>query len=102
MNKQTKIATLGIAACLILGVLGTAQAAGDAVAGHDKAKTCATCHGADGKGNVPLAGKKADYLAQQLHAFKSGARKQEMMNMLTKNLSDQDITDLAAYFATLK
>lgn len=103
MNKQTKIATIGIVACLMLSALGTAQAAaGDAAAGRDKAKTCATCHGADGKGNVPLAGKKADYLAQQLQAFKSGARKENMMNMLAKNLSDQDIADLAAYFAALK
>lgn len=103
MNKQTKIATIGIAACLLLGALGTAQAAaGDAAAGHDKAKGCGTCHGADGKGRIPLAGKKADYLAQQLQAFKSGARKENMMNMLAKNMSDQDIADLAAYFAALK
>jgi len=80
----------------------SAQAAGDVAAGRAKAKGCANCHGIDGKGTVPLAGKKAAYLEEQLRAFKSGQRKQEMMNMMAKNLSDQDIEDLAAYYASLK
>jgi cytochrome c553 len=75
-------------------------AAGDAAAGAEKAKGCASCHGIDGKGRIPLAGKDADYLAQQLHAFKSGVRKEQMMNMMAGSLSDQDIADLAAYFSS--
>jgi cytochrome c553 len=77
-----------------------AQAAGDAAAGAEKAKGCASCHGIDGKGRIPLAGKDADYLAQQLQAFKSGVRKEKMMNMMAGSLSDQDIADLAAYFSS--
>lgn len=90
---------------LLLALMLTAvavQAAGDAAAGRAKAKGCATCHGVDGKGTVPLAGKKADYLEAQLQAFKSGRRKQEMMNTMTRVLSDQDLADLAAYYASLK
>ena len=78
----------------------TAQAAGDIVAGAEKAKGCASCHGVDGKGRIPLAGKKAGYLAEQLQAFRSGVRKESMMNMMAKSLSDEDIADLAAYFAS--
>jgi len=80
--------------------LGTAQAAGKVAAGAEKAKACANCHGIDGKGRIPLAGKSAEYLAAQLHAFKSGERKDSMMNMMASQLSDQDIADLAAYFAS--
>lgn len=77
-----------------------AQAAGDAAAGAEKAKSCASCHGLDGKGRIHLAGKKAGYLEEQLRAFRSGVRKEAMMNMMAKSLSDQDIADLAAYFAS--
>jgi cytochrome c553 len=58
------------------------------------------CHGLDGKGNIRLAGKKADYLAKQLRAFKSGARMNDTMNAMAGNLSEQDIADLAAYFSS--
>lgn len=89
----------GAVAAMLMNVMA-AQAAGDAAAGAEKAKGCASCHGLDGKGRVPLAGKKPDYLAGQLQAFKSGARKNEMMNMIASKLSEQDIADLAAYFSS--
>ena len=76
-----------------------AHAAGDPGAGAEKAKGCASCHGIDGKGRIPLAGKSAEYLEGQLRAFQRGARRDQMMNMMAKSLSDQDIADLAAYFA---
>jgi len=85
---------------LLLGSAAAAQAAGDAAAGHDKARGCASCHGMDGKGRIPLAGKTAGYLEGQLRAFQSGVRREQMMNMIAKQLSDQDIADLAAYFAS--
>jgi cytochrome c553 len=78
----------------------TAQGAGDQDAGHEKARTCAACHGIDGKGRIPLAGKTADYLEEQLRAYQSGARHEETMNAIAKQLDDQDISDLAAYFAS--
>lgn len=99
MKLNGSLLKAGLVAALLLGYITAAQAAGDAAAGHDKAKGCANCHGLDGKGRIPLAGKKADYLAEQLRAFKSGVRKEQMMNMMAKNLSDQDIVDLAAYFS---
>lgn len=94
----------------VLGVYGLlvavfpAYAGGDPVAGKTKANQCAGCHGANGQGtgaNPALAGKEAAYLAKQLQDYKSGARSHVMMNLMAKKLSDEDITDLAAYYAPL-
>ena len=66
---------------------------------------CAGCHGADGLGvgTFPaLAGKDADYLAKALRDFKSGTRVNPMMSTIAKSLSDQDIAELAAHYASLK
>ena len=74
-------------------------------AGHAKSSTCAGCHGANGIGiseEFPnLAGQKHKYLVKQLKAFRSGERKNPIMQVMVKNLSDQDIEQLAAWFASL-
>jgi cytochrome c553 len=93
------------AAILALGMAGTAQAAGDAAAGEAKAKGCVGCHGADGKGkgkNPPIAGKDEAAFVAVMGEYKSGAKKHSMMNMLAKKLSDQDMADLAVYYASMK
>lgn len=78
-------------------------AAGNAEAGKTKAAACAGCHGADGNSAIPtnpkLAGQHADYLAQALREYKSGARKNAIMQGMAKPLAEQDIADIAAYFA---
>ena len=83
-----------------------AQAAGDAAAGKTKAAACAACHGVDGNSTNPewpkLAGQHAKYLEKQIKAFKSGARKDPLMSPMVANLSDEDIADLAAYYASQK
>lgn len=85
-----------------------AFAKGDIAAGEAKAKsTCQACHGADGNGlGTPetrqypkLAGQYASYLSRALHDYKSGARSNPIMAGLAGPLSDQEIEDLAAYFA---
>lgn len=95
-----------IAAAAILGLSSTAMAAGDVAAGKARAASCMGCHGAQGISNVPtypnLAGQKAAYTAKQLHAFKSGERKDPTMNAMSKPLSNADIDNLAAYYASLK
>ncbi|MFQ5773634.1 MAG: c-type cytochrome [Kiloniellaceae bacterium] len=101
MNKKWLVI---VAACAALGMAATAQAGGDAAAGKAKAKSCVGCHGKDGKGkrdNPPLAGKDAGELAKAMHEFKSGTRKNKMMNRLMKKLSEEDIANLAAYYASL-
>jgi cytochrome c553 len=78
---------------------------GDAAAGAEKAKTCASCHGATGDESLDdtypkLAGQYPEYLAKALHDYKSGRRKNAVMAGFAQGLSDEDIDDLAAYFSS--
>ena len=91
-----------IALCLSLPLIPSAQAGGDVAAGKEKAGTCISCHGADGKGNIPLTGKSEDYLAQKLRDYKTRTLKNAMMNMIAAKLNDDDINDLAAYYSEKK
>lgn len=79
-------------------------AGGDAAAGKAKSAACAACHGPDGNSPNPewpkLAGQHPAYLVEQLRAFNAGHRKNAMMAPMAQNLSDQDMQDLAAYFAS--
>lgn len=83
-----------------------AGAAGDAAAGKSKSVVCAACHGADGNSVNPLwpnlAGQKAPYMVKQMKDFKSGARKDPVMAPMAKPLSDADMENLAAYYASQK
>ena len=83
---------------------GSAQAGGDAARGADLAVDCADCHGDDGKGDedVPsIAGMDAAKHAKALADFKSGAVESEDMIDYAEDLSEQDMADIAAYYATL-
>jgi cytochrome c553 len=94
---------IGIVA--LLGVFGAAQAGGDAGAGKTKAGTCAGCHGANGEGVAPnpaLAGKNEDQFIQALKDYKSGKRANPLMKTFAGPLNDQDMANLAAYYASLK
>ncbi len=89
---------------LLLGLsVGLANAAGDAAAGKAKAAVCAGCHGATGVSVNPMypniAGQHAQYLAQSLHDYKSGARNNATMKAMVAALSDEDIDNLAAYYS---
>ena len=78
---------------------------GDGAAGAVKAASCAACHGAKGIAAAPtfpnLAGQSETYLYVQLRAFKDGARVNAVMQPLAKALTDQDVRNLAAHFASL-
>jgi cytochrome c553 len=67
---------------------------------------CAACHGADGNSPLPanpsLAGQHSSYLYKQLSDYKAGRRKNAVMNAMVANLSDDDLHNLAAYFAAQK
>jgi cytochrome c553 len=84
-------------------VVSTPVLAADPVAGKEKSKTCAACHGPDGNSQSPdfprLAGQHPDYLAKALNDYKSGARKNAIMAPQAANLSQRDIADLAAFFS---
>jgi cytochrome c553 len=84
-------------------------AAGALAAGADappKAATCVACHGENGVSAndlwPSLAGQKEGYLVKQLKAFHDGTRADPLMTPISKMLSDREIQELAAYYATLK
>ncbi len=95
--------------CMALALLAgaslavTAQAGGDPMKGEEKAKQCASCHGPRGNADNPqyprLANQYRDYLVHALRAYKSGARANAIMNGMAQGLSEQDIEDLAAFYA---
>jgi len=93
-----------VAAALLMAVSLSASAA-DLNAGKARSAACAGCHGAKGISVAPaypnLAGQKAAYLEKQLKAFKAGTRKDPVMESMAKPLSETDIANLAAYFASL-
>lgn len=81
-----------------------AHAAGDAEAGKTKAESCAGCHGPNGVSANPawpkLAGQHAAYIQKQLADFKAGDRADAMMAPQASGMSEQDMADVAAYFAS--
>ena len=80
-----------------------AKAPGDAARGKARTAVCAACHGLDGNSVAPanpnLAGQHATYLSNALKAYKSGSRSNAIMASMAAALSDQDIEDIAAYYA---
>jgi cytochrome c553 len=103
-----RLAVAVIAGALVIAGMtsGRALAAGDAKAGRAKAQMCQACHGVDGLSKVPdapnLAGQIEGYLVAQLKAFKSGERKNEAMTLVASSLSDADIDNLAAWYASIE
>lgn len=88
---------------VLLLLSNVSVAAGDVTAGKEKATPCASCHGADGQGTDPktkITGLSVGKFKAAIQAYKSGERDHAMMQMFAKKLSDQDIEDLAAYYAT--
>lgn len=75
-------------------------------AGKALAATCVACHGEDGvNGTLPtypiIAGQYKDYLVKALKEYRDGARKNIIMGSMAAALSDDDIKNLAAYYASL-
>ncbi len=99
---------LFLAGSLLLGCTSLALAAvapkGDAAAGEEKSVTCAACHGADGNSVAPsfpkLAGQGEKYLLKQMQDIRDGARPVPTMAGQVDNMSDQDLADIAAYYAS--
>jgi len=81
-----------------------AAAKPDLTKGAAVAQVCASCHTSDGSRGAPaypiLQGQHADYLAKQLHDFKSGKRKNAVMSGMAAPLSDEDIRNVAAFYAS--
>lgn len=89
----------------ILWLFAVVTHAGNVQAGKSKSIICAACHGGVGispVGAFPnLAGQKEEYLVAQITAYRDGTRKSPQMAPMVSNLSDEDIANLAAYYASL-
>ncbi|MDO9104606.1 MAG: c-type cytochrome [Methylovulum sp.] len=90
---------------LIACIAMTSAYAADPKAGAQKATVCLGCHGPQGKSSNAqwpnLAAQQPTYIANQLNAYKSGIRENPMMQSIAANLGQDDINNLAAYFASL-
>ncbi len=93
--------------CLILLFVVSNQsiASGDAAIGEKKSLVCSACHGSNGMSINPewphLAGQNAVYFIKQLRDFKQGRRQSAVMGPLVANLTEEDMADIAAYYAQL-
>jgi len=96
------------ASCLLAVMLVAASARADVEAGKSTyaARGCIGCHGAGGVSVVAtypsLKGRSAEFIRQNLTAFRSGARKSPVMNAMAAGLNDRDIDNLADYLDSLK
>lgn len=90
---------------LVMVHQAAAQANGDAAAGKAKAAVCAACHGPAGISVNPawpsLAGQQPVYLAKQIRLFRDGERVEPTMQPFVQSLTDQDVDDIAAFYASL-
>jgi cytochrome c553 len=104
--KNNKPYLVIITSALLISLSGGVYAGGDAAAGKEKAAQCTSCHGANGEGgsapNTAIAGMDVGTFTKGILAYKTGERKNPMMEMFAKKLSDQDIADLAAYYSAAK
>jgi cytochrome c553 len=101
---HVRILPLALGVVVLLAACRGAAAA-DAAAGKALPETCAGCHGADGVSQMPLtaslAGQPDEFVQWQLVYFRSGARKSEVMGPIAESLSNEDIRNLGAYYASL-
>ena len=100
MKKQL----IAVTASLVFFFPPVAIAAGNVAQGQDKSAVCHACHGADGMSTQPiypnLGGQQQNYLSKALHDFKDGKRQDPVMSGFATNLSDDDIEDISAWYAS--
>jgi len=100
MKQLTKM----VFAVMLIAVSASVFASGNIEAGKEKSTACAACHGVDGVSASPMfptiAGQHADYMLHALKGYKSGKRNNPVMQGTVATLTDEDMADLAAYFAS--
>ncbi|SEN66539.1 c-type cytochrome [Nitrosomonas marina] len=106
--KQKIMINLLLASSMLFFLSSNAQAEGDAAAGKELNSMCVGCHGIEGYRtafpttyHVPkIGGQHAEYIVKSLEGYRDGTRSHPSMTALAKTLSDQDIKDLAAFYAS--
>ncbi len=91
---------------IVLALTVSSAGAGGIAAGRQKALQCQACHGLDGLSKRPdapnLAGQPESFLIKALNDFRKGVRRNEMMSIMTKTMTDADVADLAAYYSAIE
>ena len=107
-TRLSVLSAFGAVVALLVGaavVAIGAEPTGSKTDGATKAAVCAACHGPKGISVNPLwpslAGQQQAYLAKQIKEFRDGVRVEATMQPFVANLTDQDVADLAAYYASL-
>ncbi len=104
--SNTKIFSIVLATALAMSFSTAGIASGNAAAGAEKAAVCLTCHGqgdqVTGVNTPIIAGQYDDYLIYALQSYRSGERANAIMGGFASALSDQDIEDLAAFYASME
>jgi cytochrome c553 len=108
MRRSILIAAVGAGALIATGLPAVAADAGDPAAGKGKTTMCAGCHGIGGYKTVfpevyhvpKLGGQHAAYIVKALQEYKAGNRSHPTMRAIAAGLSDKDMADLAAYYAS--
>jgi cytochrome c553 len=102
MRPLARTAALALASLALSGP----ASAGNPQIGKELAGKCKTCHGLDGIAKIPiapnLAGENTIYIETQLKAFRSGKRVHEIMSVIAKDMTDEEIADVAAWYASIK
>ncbi len=105
MKSMKKIWFLFALLIPMVTLLAVPTGAGNPKAGKAKARACVTCHELDGSSQRPdaphIGGQVEPYLVEQLRRYKNGKRRHPVMGIVAQGLSDQDIEDLAAWFAAV-
>ena len=100
MNNIQRLLTV----TLLSLIPAVAFSAGNAAAGKNKSAVCHACHGPTGVSVQPiypnLGGQHQDYLSKALHSFRDGSRSNAILNGFAASLSDTDIEDIAAWYAS--
>ncbi len=107
-RSWTSLAAIAVTSVIAaIGANATYAAENAATKGKTKAEAqCNVCHGTNGMSQIPnaphLAGQPEIYLVEQLKNYRSGKRANEVMSVLAKPLSDDDIANLSAWFASIE
>jgi cytochrome c553 len=105
-HRRSAAGILAFTALVASAAFAPVAQGADAAAGRKKAQHCAACHGPIGISQLPnaphLAGQPEFYLVEQLKAYRAGRRVNDVMNVAAKPLTDADINDLVAWYASIK
>ncbi len=107
MPSKRLVTASGLGLLLAMTLASQPVIAADIEAGKQKVKTaCQVCHGLNGIATMPIAphiaGESEIYLQNQLKAFRSGKRENEIMSVIAKDLSDEDIANVAAWYGSIE